>query len=148
MNRTIASKFINFLPIAGMSTLFVSLFMKWFSCGYQSEENSFKLSYIDLLKQGNITFYDFHFLSLSFATCFLLANYFSNRVGINKYFILFLLMLFPAFLCSMLESLFIAAVGYHSTVTYPCDAEPGFWLHIFGFAVILIGGYFRARRNA
>jgi hypothetical protein len=148
MSRTIASKFMNFLPIAGMSILFFSLFMKWFSCGHLGNSFSLELSYIDWLKRGNVNFYYLYFLCLSFATCFLFASYFSGRVSINKYFVLFLFMLFPTVLFSMLGALLLATVGFHMTVDYPCYTEPGLWLYIFGFALILIGGCFRARRNA
>lgn len=145
MSRTIASKFINFLPIAGISILFCSPFIKWFSCGHLGNGFSIELSYIDLLKQGNITFYYLYFSCLLLATCFLFASYFLSKDGINRFFVLFLFTLLPTVLFSMLEAWFLTAVGFHSTVDYPCYIEPGFWLYIFGFAVILIGGCFRAR---
>ena len=148
MNRTIASKLMNFLPIAGMSILFCSLFMQWFSCGFSSEEIIFRSSYIDWLKKVNMAVYYLYSSCLSFATCFLFASYFLSRGGINRFFVLFLVMLLPTVLISILEALFLDGIGYHSTVDYPCSLESGFWLYIFGFAVILIGSCFRARRNA
>ncbi|MBD2099265.1 hypothetical protein H6F90_29820 [Trichocoleus sp. FACHB-591] len=153
MNRTIASKFISFLPIAGMAILVFSLFMQWFSCGFSPEEIIFRSSYIDLFKESklkgsNLTFHYLEFLCLSLATCFLFASYFSNKTSINKYFVLFLVMLFPTVLLSMLQAWFLDGIGYHSTITYPCSLEPGFRLYIFGLVVILIGSCFRARRNA
>ena len=153
MNRSIASKFIYFLPIAGMSILVFSLFKQWFSCGFSSEEISFRSSYIDLFKErklngSNLDVYYLEFLCLSLATCFLFASYFLSRGGINRFFVLFLVMLLPTVLISMLRAWFLDGIGYHRTITYPCSLEPGFWLYIFGFAVILIGSCFRARRNA
>lgn len=130
-----AHKLTNALIKIGLFISFLSFFLTWFSC--QTTSGEVTLNCIDVVQSLPPFSYPYGLLLI-------LTAYFLKKANVREFFPLFFLLFFLLFWFLFVIFDYLTKVGTHITVDFPCEAELGFWCHVLGLTLILLGGCGRA----
>lgn len=139
--KTIKTGLLRFSPEIGILILFSSFFTNWFSCDIFGSQSK-NIGYVELNSHFYSVCLAFYLSSLVLAVHFFKKSHFRE----NSLLISFLLLPSLLFLLYLIVvTAYMNDVGIHMTHDFPCNSEPGVWLHILGLIVTVLGNYFRFR---